>query len=200
MTKRETTSLLIKLAGVYCLVQVAPSLIHILQFLTMIRDSQHTWLKLTNLGMMIVFPAIWIVFCILIIRMSDSIAKRLYREDSDASKLSSLGFREVQVLGYNFIGLSLLVQSLPQILSLVTSIKTQQIYIPQYWTKEDFYMHSLPWLLSILTQFFLGLILFLKPNGLANLWQKAQAMKYERAKLDNKVLEDIVANAPNPQD
>lgn len=188
MTKRETTSLLIKLMGIYCLVQFAPSLIYILQFLATIRGSQQIWMKLATVGMMVVFPAIWIGFCILIIRKSDSIAKRLYREDSDASELSSLGFQEVQMLGYNFIGLLLLVQSFPQIVSLVTTIKTQQIYTHEYWTKEAFYMHTLPRLLSFLTQFILGLVLFLKPKGLANLWKKAQVMKYERVRSDNNAI------------
>jgi len=140
---------------------------------------------------MIVLPAIWIGFCIFIISKSDSIAKRLYREDSDASQLSSLGFQEVQALGYNFIGLILLIQSFPQIVSLLTKIKTQQIYISQYWTKEGFYMHALPRLLAFLTQFVLGLILFLKPKGLANLWKKAQVMKYERVKPDKTDAGDV---------
>jgi hypothetical protein len=130
--------------------------------------------------MMFVFPAIWIGFCILVIRKSDSIAKRLYRDDSDATQLSSLGFEEVQILGYNFIGLLLLVQSFPQVVSLVTTIKTQQVYMQEYWTKESFYMHTLPRVLTFLTQLVLGLVLFLKPKGLANLWKKAQIMKYER--------------------
>lgn len=189
MTKRETTSLLVKLMGIYCLVQFAPSLIYILGFITTIRDSQQIWMKLATVGTMIIFPAIWIGFCILIIRKSDSVAKRLYREDSDASQLSSLGFQELQVLGYNFIGLLLLVQSFPQIVSLLTTIKTQQVYYSSSWTKQGFYLNTLPRLLSFLTQFILGLILFLKPKGLANLWKKAQVMKYERVKSDNKALD-----------
>lgn len=190
MTKRETTSLLVKLMGIYCLFQFAPSLIYVLHFLTAIRDSQEIWMKLVTVGLMITIPAIWVGFCVVIIRMSDRIAKRVCREDSDASQLCGLGFQEVQMLGYNFIGLLLLVQSFPQIVSLVTTIKTQQIYTPEYWTWEAFYMDTLPRLLSFLTQFIIGVILFLKPKGLANLWRKAQGMKYERVGADNRVAGD----------
>ncbi len=42
MTKRETTSLLVKLMGIYCLVQFAPSLTYILSLLGTIRDAPHT--------------------------------------------------------------------------------------------------------------------------------------------------------------
>ena len=185
MKKRETTSLLIKLMGIYCLVQFAPSLIYILQFLATIRDHHNVWMKLATAGVMIIFPAIWIGFCALIIRKSDSVAKRIYREDSDASQISGLEFQEVQTLGYNFIGLLLIVQSFPQIVNLLASLKAQQVYIPQYTTEQKFYMHTLPSLLSFLTQFILGWILFLKPKGLANLWKKAQVMKYERVESDN---------------
>ncbi|MDD5708854.1 MAG: hypothetical protein PHR35_23305 [Kiritimatiellae bacterium] len=185
MTKRETTSLLVKLMGIYSLVQFVPSLSYVLHFLTTIRDSQQIWMKLATVGIMIISPAIWIGFCILIIRKSDSIAKRVYREDSDASQLSGLGFQEMQVLGYNFIGLLLLVQSFPQIVSLVTTIKNQQMYAQEYWTTDTFCMLTLPQLLSFLTQLILGLILFLKPKGLANLWRRTQGMKYERIRSDN---------------
>ena len=124
----------------------------------------------------LLLPAIWIGFCILIIRKSDGIAKRLYREDSDASQLSGLVFEEVQILGYNFIGLLLLVQLCPQVVSLLARI-----------AKEGFYPVNLYPLLSDLTQFILGLILFLKPRGLANLWKKYQVMRYRRLAPDIKV-------------
>lgn len=188
MTKRETTSLLVKLMGIYCLVQFAPSLVYVLGYIAQVYRVVW-WQGLLMLLFAFLVPSVWIGLCILVIRKSDSIAKRLYREDSDASQLTSLGFQEVQTLGYNFIGLLLLVQSFPQIVSLLTSIKAQQVYVPQYWTKAGFYLNTLPRLLSFLTQFILGWILFLKPKGLANLWQKSQVMKYERVKPDNKALE-----------
>lgn len=189
MTKRETTSLLVKLMGIYCLVQFAPSLTYILSFLGTIRDAPHVWIKLVTFGMMIIFPMIWIGFCIFIIRKSDKIAQRLYCEDSDASQLSSLGFQEVQILGYNFIGVILLVQTFPQVVSLVTTLKAQQVYCSYPSRPQVFYLNTLPRLLSFLTQFILGLILFLKPNGVANLWKKAQGMKSESLESDNKASE-----------
>ena len=183
MTKRETISLLIKLIGIYCLVQFVPSLIYVLGFMKTMRDSHDTWIKLFTLVNMTLTPAIWVGFCILIIRSSDKIAQRLYREDADVPQLCSLGFQDVQVLGYNFIGLILLVQSCPRIINIVATIKTEQMY--DAWSKEDFHLNTLPYLLSFLTQFILGLVLFLKPKGLANLWKKAQGMKHERAKPAN---------------
>ena len=185
MTKREITSLLIKLMGIYCLTQFAPSLINVLGFVAAMYGLQEGPQKIISVLEVIISPAIWIGLSILIIRTSDRIAKRLYREDSDASQLVSLGFQDVQVLGYNFIGLILLVQSFPQIVNLVATIRVEQVYYSPIWTKETFYQHTLPRLLSFLTQFILGLVLFLKPKGLANLWKKAQIMKYERAESDS---------------
>ena len=190
MTKRETTSLLIKLMGLYCLVQFAPSLVSVIGFIAAIRDAPWIWFKLLTFGMMIIFPLIWIGFCVFIIRKSDAIARRLYPEDSDASQLSSLGFQEVQLLGYNFIGVVLLIQTFPQVVSLVTTIKVQQVYSSSLTRPEVFYHNTLPRLLSFLTQFILGLILFLKPQGVANLWRKAQGMGDQQGVADNKATED----------
>lgn len=170
---------------------------YILGFMGTIRDAPHIWIKVFTFGMMIVFPMFWIGFCILIIRKSDAIARRLYREDSDASQLSSLGFQEIQMLGYNFIGVILLVQAFPQVISLVTTIKVQQAYSSSILRPEAFYLNTLPSLLSFLTQFILGLILFLKPNGVANLWAKAQGTNCEGVTPDNQASETTSEPAPS---
>jgi hypothetical protein len=179
MTKRETTSLLIKLMGVYCLVQFAPSLLYVLRYIQAASFGPW-WQRIVMLLCTVLVPAIWIAFCLIIIRSSNRIAKRFYPEDSDASQLTGLGFEDLQNLGYHFIGLLLLVQSFPQIVSLMTSVQIQQSYMSDYTSSSDFKVQMLPQLLSFLTQFLIGLVLFLRPKGLANLWKKAQAMRYER--------------------
>jgi hypothetical protein len=135
--------------------------------------------------MMLLLPVIWISFCIFLIRKSDTFAERLYGVDSEASQLIGLGFRDVQMLGYNFIGVLILVQAFPQIVSLMTTLKVHQVFASRYSLGDSFYFDTLPRLLSFLAQLVLGLILFLKPRGVANLWKKFQTMRYERVEPDN---------------
>jgi hypothetical protein len=180
MTKRETTSLLIKLMGVYCLVQFAPALLSAFRFISV--SSSWTWqTRLVIMLCTVLVPAIWIVFCLILIRSSDRIARRFYPEDSDASQLTGLGFEDLQNLGYHFIGLLLLVQSFPQIVYLVSSIRLQDAYLPGYTASPTFKMETFPQLLALLAQLAIGLVLFLRPKGLSNLWRRAQPMRYEKA-------------------
>lgn len=199
MTKREITSILIKLMGIYCIVQFVPSLIVVLGYLTMMRDSPHLLTNLFTLAFMFAGPGIWIGFCVLVIRKSGSIAKRLYNQDSECNKLTALGFSDVQTLGYSFIGLIILVQSFPQIISLLITIKAQYIHLSQYTAQERFYLNTLPRLLCFLTQFILGLILFLYPKGLVNLWKKVQVMRYEKRNTENQSIQKTKDPAPKTE-
>ena len=170
MTKRETVSLFIKLMGIYFLVRFGSSLIQMLGFVPSMHDGGlAVWMSMASLCAMV-------FLCILMIAKSDRVAKRLYREDSDESQVGGLSFEEVQILGYSFVGLFLLAKSVPEILSLVASIEMQQAY----GMGGDLYLKSLSSLLSLLIQFVLGWILFLRPRGLANLWKKAQILRYKR--------------------
>ncbi len=100
MTKREITSLLLKLVGIFGLFSVVPTLVFLIPLLTTIHGQDDIWLSLRTIGVWFLTPLIWITVCIFIIRNSNNIAKRLYRQDSDASQLSALDFKECQTLGY----------------------------------------------------------------------------------------------------
>ena len=198
MTKRETTSLLVKLMGVYCLVQFAPSLLYVFGYIAQIQGMLVWWHGLLMLIFSFVVPAVWIAICIAVIRSSDRIARWLIREDAEATQLTALGFRDVQTLGYNFIGLLLIVQTLPQVIQILSAVRMQQSIAPGS-PRQGFLMHTLPKLLAFLTQFLIGLFLFLKAKGLANIWHRLQETRPMKRTPDNKASEDIDAGAPNPQ-
>jgi len=132
------------------------------------------WMEVVNLVLMILFPAIWLAFCAWILRHSDRIAARLCPQDSDASQLIGLGYRDVQLLGYTFIGAVVLVQSFPQVVSLVVSIWSWQVYTPQGYELEAFYLRTFPTLVAFAVQFGLGLMLFLRPERVLRLSGRAQ--------------------------
>jgi len=193
MTKREIAGLLIKLMIVYAMLQFAPSLLYVIGLLGSIHSSPTPGRAALYAAITLVAPLIWIGFCLLVLRFSNRIGSRIVRDDGDCGALLSLSFKECQTLGYNFIGLLLIVQSFPQLIQLISTIRFEG-YIARVAQDTDMYRRVLPKVLAFLVQFILGLVLFLRARGLSNLWealqQKARPM---RKAPDNKRVEDIGA-------
>lgn len=116
MTKREMMSLLIKLMGVYALVQLVPGVVQAMSlFVTgafQVNDRPGMAV-LIILVMMFLVPFFWIGLCLWVIGKSDRFAARFYPVDAPAGQLTTLGVKDIQHLGYHFIGLLLIVKSLP---------------------------------------------------------------------------------------
>jgi hypothetical protein len=167
--------------GIYFLVHFAPSLLYLLQFLTIIIGNQELWIKVLASLMMILLPTIWIGFCIVVIVKSDWMAHKLIRHDSSSPLASNLCFQDFQILGYNLIGILLIVESFPQIISCLTTFAVQLNLMNPYSTKVGLDINILPRLITFLAQILLGLILFLKPHGLANLWKRLQTDQIQKA-------------------
>jgi hypothetical protein len=173
MTKRETASLLIKLMAVYAMLQFAPSLLYVIGHLHTVRSSPTPGHGAIMLAITLVSPLIWIGFCLFILRFSSKMAKLIVRDDGECGALLSLSFKECQTLGYNFIGLLLIVQSFPQLLRLASTVRVAE-YVGSLTDDTRLLRNVLPTLLAFLAQFILGLVLFFRARGLANLWENLQ--------------------------
>ncbi len=174
MTKREMLSLLIKLMGIYALVHFVPLVVQSLGILAMQsqqvqNQTLHHVLALIAIGF--ATPGIWIVLCLVVIVKSDWFAKQIYKEDGPASQLTTLGFRDFQLLGIFFIGLAFLIRSVPQLTMAIRYYSSPH----SDWTL----------LISPTVQLAIGLYLFLYPQGLANLWALIQGKPKPQAKEQN---------------
>jgi hypothetical protein len=185
MTKREISSLLIKLLGIYSLFQVVPSLSGILSMIFTISHYPGIGLKLLYMLTTTIGPALWITFCIIVICKSDAVAKLLFKEDSAASQVITLGFRDLMVLGFCFIGILLVVQSLPYLISNAISIRSNQISNVDY-TNTDQYKTDLSHLTAYLIQTIIGALLFFKASKLADCWEKFQLKAGMSEKIQSK--------------
>ena len=185
MTKREMLSLLIKLMGIYALVHFVPLVVQSLGILAMQsqqvqNQTLHHVLALIAIGF--ATPGIWIALCLVVIVKSDWFAKQIYKEDGPASQLTTLGFRDLQVLGIHLIGLLLLVGVLPQI----TNILTHHLYLMRDADHYNFARtHHIPNFASTAVKLVIGLYLFLYPHGLANLWALVQGKFKPQAEEQN---------------
>jgi hypothetical protein len=193
MRKREVADLLIKLMVVFAMLQFAPSLLYVLGMLGSIHSSPTPGRAVLLTAITLIAPLIWIGFCLLVLRFSSRIAARLVPDDGDCGAIFSLSFKECQTLGYNFIGLLLIVQSFPQLMQLISTILFDG-YMSSLARDTNLYRGVLPKLLAFLTQFILGLVLFLRAGGLSNLWESLQQKTMPMRKTpENKSVQDIGA-------
>jgi len=174
MTKREMTSLLIKLMGIYALVQFVPGLVQSMVLLASnaFNFTEQPWyFALVAVLTAVLGPIFWIVLCLGVIFKSDALAKRLYRQDSPAGQLTTLGVEDFQRLGYHIIGLLLIVQAFPRI---VTFLGQSLFLMRDSHSYRDISGTQIPFFLAIVTQLAIGLFLFISPHGLLNIWTRIQ--------------------------
>lgn len=119
MTKRETATLLLRLMVIYTMLQFAPSLLYVIGLLGSINSCPRPEHALLFFGITLLAPLIWVGLCLLVLRFSRRIAARLIPEDGHTGAVFALSFAECQILGFNFLGLLLIVQSFPHLVQLV---------------------------------------------------------------------------------
>ena len=173
MTKRETATVLLRLMVIYAMLQFAPSLLYVIGILSSISSSPHPQYAFLSFGITLIAPLIWIGLCLLVLRFSGRIAGRLMPEDGDAGSLLTLSFDQCQTLGFNFIGLLLIVQAFPQLIQLISTIRFEG-YVTGMAGRVDVYRRLLPNALAFLAQLLAGLFLFFRARGLARHWAMLQ--------------------------
>jgi hypothetical protein len=182
MKKRDAATLLLRLMVIYAMFQFAPSLLYVIGLLGTITSSPHPEHAALILGITFLTPLIWIGLCLLVLRFSTRIASKLMPDDGDLGSLLTLSFQECQVLGFNFIGILLIVQSFPEIIQLISTIRFEG-GVSDTVGRAVIYRRILPKVLAFVTEFGIGLLLFFRARGLASLWamlqKKARPMKTE---------------------
>lgn len=173
MKKQDAANLLLRLIVIYAMLQFAPSLVYVIGLLGSINDSARPEHAVILFAATLAAPLIWIALCLLVLRFSGRIAARLIPEDGETGTLLNLSFRECQTLGFSFIGLCLVVQALPQLIQLISSIRFEG-YVTDMAGRVDLYRRVLPKALAFLAQLVIGLLLFFQARGLAGLWALVQ--------------------------
>lgn len=178
MTKRELSSMFIKLMGLYSIIKFLPNLFYFPLFAKEITEKSE-WLQFLSF---VALAGIWFGVGLLIIRQSERIAVWLYPEDSALDQLTHLDFEDIQVLGYNFLGLLLFVQAFPQICTLFWAYHERQAELAHHLTNKPFVQTWLRTIFQVTIQLVLGVGLFFRARGLANLWRKVQHMRFTETK------------------
>jgi hypothetical protein len=189
MTKRETTIIVLKLLGVYAIIEAIPLLQYFWGFIGLIGRTrtgipQQAWLYLGT-GMPFLLMA---VAAFLLLTRSERIAALLIKEDGPVSPTTSLSGRDVQAIAFSAVGVLVFLQSMPKLCQLVMNL---------WYLRSQYIKGQLPtdrlvdnaWQLGIAVglQCGLAVILFLRAKGLANLWHRIQGVQPAQADVGESV-------------
>lgn len=179
MTKRELAAFILKLLGVFTIIQSLPWLAYISMMIGSLgRDSSSAW---TYFCMSIPFLMALAITFILLTR-SHRLASALIKEDGPSGLTTSLSPQEIQALGFSVVAVLVFLLAIPrltqfcltlwQVMSIVEFQNAKLSLIKSAWQSG----------LSVVIQFALSILLFFRARGLANFWHRIQIAKYEKIK------------------
>lgn len=166
MKKQEAASLLIKLMALFLLLSSAPAIVQIL-------------VKANSAELFIyVVTAIAFIFALISLFLySDQLASKIIGEGG-GGPVVSLSFDECLTLGYNFIGLILIINSVPEILFLLS----KYVHAKSWQVQDELFSVGI----VILMRLVAGLVLFIRPQVVVMLWKQLQkSLMKEKAEAAN---------------
>lgn len=172
MTKREMTSLVLKLVGIYIVVRYIGYFPMILSPLITMRMGEPSNLTawfyaLATMLSLLIYP----VFCIFIIICSNRLARWLIREDDTVELPVSISKDDIMTIAFCCIGLVIMAGAIPQLANIVTNYILLKA-MPEYADMGRFRIDRQARFAGALVKFILGLLLFLRSKGLVGLWHK----------------------------
>ena len=179
MTKRELTSLILKLLGVYAIIQSLPLLQHFPAILGGLGYETGRIPSQVSVYVTMSIPFVLTAAAgILLLTCSRGLACVLVKDDGDAKLTTSLRSEEIQAIGFAVVAVLVFLSALPQLahaigyLWFISSLRgpegqTARLVIG-VWPRG----------LSFAVQCGLAIVLFFRAQGLANLWHRIQAGKY----------------------
>ncbi len=180
MTKRETVSLAVKITALFILLNRVGGFVLTTMASMGVRNPVSDEPMWQMNGLLISGAALAVALCVALIRGSDQVAEWAVPEDGEVGGAGEGGARGMEfgdwlTLGINLISLFVMAQALFEMVEQVAMhrglVSSYGNYpVPDEILKEQF----LPRYLSIVVRLVVGLVLFLRPRGVANLWARFQ--------------------------
>jgi len=179
MTKRELAELILKLLGVYAIIQSLPFFEPLIGLLRGLVYGSERVPGDVSASLTMSIPFVLTAGAgIILLAWSGSLSRVLVKDDGDAKLTTSLCAEEVQAIGFSVVAVLVFLLAVPQlakfigyvwfIASLRNSRAPMTGHVMSMWQNG----------LSFVVQCGLAIVLFFKARGLANLWHRIQAGKY----------------------
>lgn len=171
MTKREITSLVLKLMGIYI---IASYIGYIpMAILTQLRIVYlQEPISLTNMifaSVIALSTLLYLVCCILLIIYSNRVAGWIIYEDNAVELPESISKDDVMAIAFCCIGLLIMTHAIPKLLSMIHVVFLERT---SEYSVASMFWRSICRIIPPLIEFILGLLLFIRTKGLVKLWHK----------------------------
>ena len=174
MKPNQLATLVLRLMGIYCLVQVIPAISAAGNAVYFVRapsanGSEHTLANIVILLGVLIPIVLRIVFGILLLVFSKAWGERLLPKETTQENIAAISFEQVQVLAFAIAGILIFAAALPllfwSVYNLVEMFGMQSRY--QNPPSDYIWREGLP-ALGTLAKALLGLALFFCAHGFAN--------------------------------
>ena len=156
MSKREIASLACKILGIYIIIQGINVFTSVLLFSATVAPDQMAHQNLINIFLALVY----IIFGVLLWFFSDKLSAIMVTRGSHAKEGAGIEVNDIQRVAFSVLGLYFIGSSLPKLVSALTSSMRG---LP-----NSFQLFTLIASLGIITEFVIGLGIFLGSQGLVN--------------------------------
>ena len=189
MTKRELAAFVLKLLGVYAIIQSLPLFMYVSSMLATLGQENgdmagRFWMQVC-MSVPFVLSAI---AAVVLLTCNRGLAAVVVREDSDAKLTTSLSGNDIQAIGFSIVAVLVFLSAIPDLVEFIVNL----YYIGSQPEGARFRFIRLAWQsgLSVTLQLVLASVLFFRARGLANLWRRIQVGKYVK-------IEDLEQSAPH---
>jgi hypothetical protein len=181
MTKRELAEFVLKLLGVYAIIQSLLLLQYISLMLASLGRENDNVFRLAWVFLCTSVPfALMLVIAIILLTRNRRLASVLIKEDGLAGLGTSLSLQEIQAIGFSIVAVLVFLLAIPKLLRFFTTL--------QYILSITEFERSRPRLIinvlesgfSAAIQLTLAILLFFRSRGLTNLWRRIQVARYEK--------------------
>ncbi len=185
MSKREFTAIILKLLGIYCLIQSLPLFGYLGMIVNFSRDDRVNLFYSVLAFVIATIPfLVMLLASYILLRYADKLAKILIKEDGGMDITADVRPEELQAIGFSIAAVIIFLMAIPNLIYVIGSLcyflmsdEFQSIYaviLRGKWST----------LLSVVIQMALAVILFFRARGLANFWKRIQIARYEKIQDD----------------
>ena len=169
MKPNQLAALVLRLIGIYSLVEAVPLLAINIGSAVLAGEPVSSGPSRTALAAWLVLPPIFrIIIGIILLMRADVLAQKLAPQGSGDEAIPSVSFEDIQVFMFAVAGVLIFSAALPQlfksIFDLAQSLTDHSVYWAGRWRLATGAM-------GILIKAALGLVLFFRARGFANLWR-----------------------------
>ncbi|HEY4952600.1 MAG TPA: hypothetical protein VII71_04340 [Verrucomicrobiae bacterium] len=177
MKVNQLATLVLRLLGIYCFLQIVPTVATLSSLIFTMRIADHSDGLTIGAFTPVLLPLIgWLVIAILLFACSAQWGEKLTKSSNEAS-ITTISFEQMQILAFAVVGALIFAEAISQLFGSIysASISFKHLNKDQYPTGMQFNdWHSLLNAFGIILKTALGLWMFFGARGFANFWRSTR--------------------------